>query len=213
MYLFKQEFMGQIISHKLHEGDDRMSVNAIIMTICAVTWSVIEGFLLLRDKNNDKGSTRNDKMTRLFNFLSTECALLSALLIFLPAFNYCSQSTLSLMIIGLLLAITGFSLRHVSIHILGVHFRTTVEIDKDQPVIQTGPYRLIRHPSYSGIILFFIGYGIMSQNWLCLTACVLLPTIALSYRIRVEEKALVNELGKKYEDYRAKTKKLVPFIW
>jgi protein-S-isoprenylcysteine O-methyltransferase Ste14 len=112
-----------------------------------------------------------------------------------------------------LLAVLGFALRHISIHILGEYFRTTVEIGKDQPVVQSGPYRMIRHPSYSGIILFFIGYGILSQNWICLIACALLPAAALSYRIRVEEQALIDELGMKYQDYMAKTKKLIPFIW
>lgn len=190
-----------------------MSFNMILVIACAIIWSVAEGLLLLRDKNNAKGSTKIDKMTRLFNFLSTEFALLSALLLFFPTLNFSSQSILWLTVIGMLLAVTGFTLRHVSIHILGVYFRTTVEIDKDQPVIQTGPYRYVRHPSYSGIILFFIGYGVLSQNWLCLAACVILPAIALSYRIKVEEKALVKELGTKYEDYKTKTKKLVPFIW
>ena len=150
-------------------------------------------------------------MTRLFNSLSTSVLLSLCLYFFKLLISV--ASTLWLTIIGMLFAITGFTLRHASIHILGVYFRTTVEIDKDQPVIQAGPYRFVRHPSYSGIILFFIGYGILSQNWLCLAACVLLPNIALSYRIKVEEKALINELGTKYEDYRAKTKKLSPFIW
>ena len=190
-----------------------MSVNTILLTILAIIYSAVEGLLLLKDRNNAKGSTKIDKMTRLFNFVSTEGALLSAFFIMLSSFNYNNKSTFLPTIIGTLLALLGFTLRYVSIHILGKYFRTTVEIDEDQPVIQTGPYRFVRHPSYSGIILFFIGYGVLSQNWLCLSACVLLPITALSYRIKVEEKALVNELGTKYEEYRAKTKKLIPFIW
>jgi protein-S-isoprenylcysteine O-methyltransferase Ste14 len=190
-----------------------MSVNTILLIILAIVYSAVEGLLLLRDRSNAKGSTKIDKMTRLFNFLSTEGALLSALFIMLSPFNFHDKSLFFPTIIGTILATLGFTLRHVSIHILGKYFRTTVEIDEDQPVIQTGPYRFVRHPSYSGIILFFIGYGVLSQNWLCLVACLLLPVAALSYRINVEEKALAYELGTKYEDYRMKTKKLIPFIW
>jgi protein-S-isoprenylcysteine O-methyltransferase Ste14 len=185
----------------------------MLMMIFAVVYSAAEGLLLLRDRKSAKGSTKMDRMTRLFNFLATEGALLSAFFILLPSFSFYGQSLFFPTMIGALLTTLGFMLRHVSIHILGKYFRTTVEIDEDQPVVESGPYRFVRHPSYSGILLFFIGYGILSQNWLCLAACVLLPIAALSYRIRVEERALVQELGAKYEDYRAKTKKLIPFIW
>ena len=190
-----------------------MPVNTILVIVLALIYSLTEGLLLLRDRKNAKGSTKIDKMSRLFNFLSTESALLSALFIMISPFNCDSKSAIFLTGIGTLLAILGFSLRHISIRILGDHFRTTVEIDENQPVIQTGPYRFVRHPSYSGIILFFIGYGVLSQNWLCLAACVLLPVASLSYRIKIEESALINELGTKYEAYKTKTKKIIPFIW
>jgi protein-S-isoprenylcysteine O-methyltransferase Ste14 len=190
-----------------------MPINIVLLIFLAIIWSTVEEILLLKDKSNSKGSTRIDKMTRSFNSIATISALLSAFFIMLPAFNFSNQSILWLTVIGTLLALSGFILRHISIHILGKYFRTTVEIDEGQPVIQTGPYYIIRHPSYSGIILFFIGYGILSENWLCLAESVLLPAVALSYRIKIEEEALVKELGTKYADYQTKTKKIIPFIW
>lgn len=190
-----------------------MPINTILLIVLAIIWSAVEGLLLLRDKSNAKGSTKIDKRTRLFNTISTMSALLSAFFIMLPAFNFSNKNNLWLTVIGALIALFGFTLRHISIYILGKYFRTTVEIDEEQPVIQTGPYRIIRHPSYSGIILFFIGYGVLSQNWLCFAVCVLFPTVALSYRIKIEEKALVKELGTKYEEYQTKTKKLIPHMW
>ena len=190
-----------------------MPLNIILLIVLAIIWYVAEGLLLVRDKNNDKGSTKIDKMTRFYNTVSTIFALMSAFFVLLPATNFSDRSILSLTVIGAVLALCGLTLRHISIHILGKYFRTTVEIDQDQQIIQTGPYHLIRHPSYSGIILFFIGYGILSGNFLCLASCVLLPTAALTYRIKIEEKALVKELGTKYGIYQMKTKKLIPFIW
>ncbi len=188
-------------------------MNMFVVLTFAIIWSTVEGLLLLRDKRNAKGSTQSDKMTRVLNFICTEGALLSALFMVIPSTNSLYINAPFLLPLGTVLAILGFTLRHVSIHILGEYFRTTVEIDGNQPIIQKGPYRFIRHPSYSGIILFFIGYGILSQNWLCFAASVLLPAIALMYRIHVEEIVLIDKFGKKYEDYRAKTKKLIPFIF
>jgi len=188
-------------------------INILLLILLAIIWTVVELFLLFKDEKNDKGSTEIDNMTRLFNSVSTISSLLSAFFIIIPAFNFSSKSILLLTIIGVLLSIFGFTLRQISIHILGIYFRTTVEIDEEQPIIKTGPYSIIRHPSYSGIILFFLGYGLLSENWLCLAACVLLPVVALSYRIKIEEKALVKELGTKYEEYQTKTKKLIPYVW
>jgi protein-S-isoprenylcysteine O-methyltransferase Ste14 len=104
-------------------------------------------------------------------------------------------------------------LRYWSIYILGKYFRTTVEVEESQKIVQKGPYKWIRHPSYSGIILFCIGYGIAVQNWLSLIIAVSLPTIALLYRIKIEEEALVKGIGTEYEVYQKKTKKLIPGIW
>jgi protein-S-isoprenylcysteine O-methyltransferase Ste14 len=86
-------------------------------------------------------------------------------------------------------------------------------VEESQKIVQKGPYKWIRHPSYSGIILFCIGYGLAVQNWLSLIIAILLPTIALLYRIKIEEEALVKGIGTEYEAYQKKTKKLIPGIW
>ena len=115
--------------------------------------------------------------------------------------------------IGLTVIILGYVVRYWAVLTLGKYFRTTVELDKNQKVIQKGPYRLIRHPSYSGMILFFIGYGIVSLNWFSLIVSSVLPTIALLYRISIEEAAFIKEIGVEYQKYQFKTKKLIPWIW
>jgi protein-S-isoprenylcysteine O-methyltransferase Ste14 len=114
---------------------------------------------------------------------------------------------------GIVAMCSGFLLRHWSISILGKYFRTTVELEKDHKVVQTGPFRYIRHPSYSGMILFCIGYGLVAQNWLSLIAAVLFPTVSLLYRIKTEEAALVQGLGIEYQQYQQNTKKLIPMLW
>lgn len=190
-----------------------MPLNVAVLIGLALVWSAAEGFLLLRDRNRGRGSTQRDERTRRANVLATECAVFSGLFIALPSLNVEWGGPYVLTAIGTVIALLGLVLRYAAIHILGQSFRTTIEIDKDQPVVQTGPYRYIRHPSYSGIVLFFVGYGLVSQNLVCLIASFVLPITALAHRITVEEAALVDELGPRYEEYRARTKKLIPFVW
>jgi protein-S-isoprenylcysteine O-methyltransferase Ste14 len=83
----------------------------------------------------------------------------------------------------------------------------------DQPVITTGPYRVIRHPGYAALLLAFAGLGILFANWLSLAAVVVLPSLGLANRIRVEEAALSATLGDTYRSYAAGRKRIIPFLW
>ncbi len=115
--------------------------------------------------------------------------------------------------LGLVLFWSGIALRLWSFRTLGRYFTFTVQTSGDQPVIADGPYRVIRHPSYAGLLLAFMAVGLFIGNWL---ACVCLTVAtggALAFRIRVEEQALLQHLGQGYRDYAATHKRLVPFIW
>jgi protein-S-isoprenylcysteine O-methyltransferase Ste14 len=72
---------------------------------------------------------------------------------------------------------------------------------------------VIRHPSYAGILLAVVGLGFYLGNWLSLIVLVTAITVAIVYRIRVEERALVGELGDAYRVYAATHKRLVPYVW
>jgi protein-S-isoprenylcysteine O-methyltransferase Ste14 len=96
---------------------------------------------------------------------------------------------------------------------LGRYFTYTVMTSNDQPVITTGPYRAVRHPSYTGLLLIVISLGAAWGNWLGLGAAFVLSFVGLRYRIYVEEKALLDELGENYRAYAERHKRLVPFVW
>ena len=115
--------------------------------------------------------------------------------------------------IGLLLFWGGISLRLWSIRTLGRYFTVTVQTSSDQPVITDGPYRVIRHPSYAGLLLVFVAGGLFIGNWWSLVALSVAMTGGLVFRIRVEERALLQNLGDGYRDYAATHKRLVPLIW
>ena len=179
-----------------------------------MVWSVVEVYLILRDRGSGKGSTALDRRTRNYNAISVELALcLSPVICSLPALRFASFESPVVFWAGIVSMGFGFLLRHWSIFILGKYFRTTVEVEKDHKVVRTGPFRYIRHPSYTGMILFCIGYGLVAQNWLSLIAALLFPAVSLLYRIKIEEAALVQGIGVEYVQYQKKTKRLIPMIW
>lgn len=114
---------------------------------------------------------------------------------------------------GVIVAFAGIALRVWAIATLGSWFTLTVQVRTGQPVVQSGPYRVLRHPSYCGGEVMLLGVGLSSGNWLS-PALFLVPwIIAHVNRIRVEERALLETLGETYRAYCQRTWRLVPFIW
>lgn len=115
--------------------------------------------------------------------------------------------------VAMVLFIFGLGLRWWSIIHLGRFFTVNVAIAHDHRVIDDGPYRHVRHPSYTGALMAFVGLGLMLGNWLAALVLVL-PVLALFlWRIRIEERALLGALGGSYADYMSRTKRLIPFIY
>jgi protein-S-isoprenylcysteine O-methyltransferase Ste14 len=115
--------------------------------------------------------------------------------------------------IGLAFLACGTGLRLWSFRSLGRYFTFTVQTSQDQPVISAGPYRVIRHPGYTGSLLAVMGVGFLLRNWLSLVILSGVIFCGLVYRIRVEERALSRDLGGRYQVYAEGRKRLVPFIW
>ena len=116
-------------------------------------------------------------------------------------------------IVGLLVVVAGLVLRGWAIKTLGEYFTGRVMVSADQPVITAGPYRWVRHPSYTGLLLACAGLGLASANWVGVAAMVLLPLAAILWRIRAEEHALMASLGDPYRTYAAQHKRLAPLLW
>ena len=114
---------------------------------------------------------------------------------------------------SLVVMILGLVIRWVSIFSLGRSFSVNVAIHATQTLHKTGLFRIVRHPSYSGLVLIFFALGLRTRNWLAL-AVVVTPTLAaLLYRIHVEEAALNQAFGEHYVAYSRKTKRLIPGIY
>jgi protein-S-isoprenylcysteine O-methyltransferase Ste14 len=115
--------------------------------------------------------------------------------------------------VGLALVAGGLALRVWAIRELGRFFKFTVVVQEGHEVIETGPYRLIRHPSYTGLIVASLGLGVMLGNWLSVLASGLPPLIGFTLRLLSEERILATELGEPYRDYMRRTRRLVPGVW
>ena len=113
---------------------------------------------------------------------------------------------------GLAFMIGGIALRQWSIAILGRFFSTAVCLQQGQCIVREGPYRFIRHPSYTGSFLILIGIGLCIRSWGALLVLVLIFGIVIGYRIRIEERALLANFGEAYAGYRKTTKRLIPFL-
>src|SRR5271157_2303472 len=114
--------------------------------------------------------------------------------------------------IGIFLMLIGVAFRWYSIRVLGKYFTRQVAIQPGQTVVENGPYRLIRHPSYSGALLTIFGLGLAFTNWLSLIVVMVITFIGYSYRVWVEEKTLANVLGEPYRQYMKRTKRFIPFV-
>jgi protein-S-isoprenylcysteine O-methyltransferase Ste14 len=115
--------------------------------------------------------------------------------------------------IGLTVLAAGVALRTWAIVTLGRLFKFVVVIQDDHKVVAAGPYRLLRHPSYTGGLVAFLGAGIALDSWLSILTMVALPLAAILVRIRVEETELAAALGQEYRSYASRTRRLIPGLW
>ena len=114
---------------------------------------------------------------------------------------------------GLIVFLLGLAFTVWSYRTLGRFFSLEVQIQRSHEVVDTGPYRLLRHPGYAGVLVGFTGLGFAVQSWVSVLLLLLGMTAALAYRAQIEEKFLVAELGDGYVRYMARTKRLVPYVW
>jgi protein-S-isoprenylcysteine O-methyltransferase Ste14 len=115
--------------------------------------------------------------------------------------------------LSLIILLVGLAIRWMAVITLGKSFSANVAIRESQNVRRIGLYRFVRHPSYLGMLLIFLAIGLHSRNWASLAVAVIPTTLALFYRIQVEEAALLEAFGDEYAAYRRVTKRLFPGVF
>lgn len=114
--------------------------------------------------------------------------------------------------LGFVLILAGWGLRVWAQHELGRYFTGEVAVQRDHRVIQTGPYRWMRHPAYTGGVLSAVGFGLVLSTWLGALISGAMLIWAYAVRVPREEALLAQQLGDEYRDYMARTKRFVPFL-
>ncbi len=114
---------------------------------------------------------------------------------------------------GLVLIAMGIGLRAWSIASLGRFFQYRIDVQAEHRVVSEGPYRYVRHPSYSGIALALAGFALASGDVLSLLAVAIIGGAGLAVRIPAEERQLTEALGAEYQRFAAERSRLVPGVW
>jgi protein-S-isoprenylcysteine O-methyltransferase Ste14 len=181
------------------------------VSICC--WFAVEVALLVRDLVRGKGRRGRDRGTRLIVSLSLSGSIFTGLLMrqWVPAADTPAADAFAAA--GIIVIWLGLAVRVWAVLTLGESFRTFVEVDADQAVVTRGPYRWVRHPSYTGLLLIAAGFGVGAGNWLSLLICAVVPPLGLLPRIAVEEAEMIRVLGEQYRSYQKATHRLVPGLW
>ena len=122
-----------------------------------------------------------------------------------------SSSWLRPVVLGIL--ILGMGIRATAVITLGRAFSANVALRAGQQLQRKGLYSLVRHPSYSGLELILLACALHAGRWACFAVVLVPPTLAVLYRIHVEEAALRLAFGAEYEDYGRNTKRLFPWVY
>lgn len=114
--------------------------------------------------------------------------------------------------IGVALLAIGGTLRLWPVFVLGRRFSGLVAIQPGHTLVTDGIYRVIRHPSYLGLLVTALGWGLAFRSVIGVAIAVLLivPVVA---RIRAEEALLQSQFGAEYDAYRAHTARLIPGLY
>lgn len=114
---------------------------------------------------------------------------------------------------GLLLILAGIVLVSWARQEIRGQFSGHVRIQEGHQLIQSGPYRMVRHPGYLGYLMCVLGMGVGFSSLITTAAMIFLLLPGLIYRMRVEERMLVEAFGEDYQQYARQTKRLLPGIW
>ncbi|MGH7652379.1 MAG: methyltransferase family protein [Gemmatimonadaceae bacterium] len=131
---------------------------------------------------------------------------------FVNVWKFSPSLRLPLFVAGVLLIVLGSSLRRYCFRTLGKYFTGDVRADVRQPVIDTGPYALVRHPSYTAGIMMFSGIGLALGSWISFLLAFLGSVLTYGYRVWVEERALLATIGEPYRVYTNGRKRFIPYV-
>jgi protein-S-isoprenylcysteine O-methyltransferase Ste14 len=184
----------------------------LAFNIALVVWILSEWSIRLRSRLNREGS-RVDRNSTLLVVASVFAGLVGAIELSRRAHGADVPDARWLLVAGFALIGAGIAFRQWAVAVLGRFFTVDVRVQPGQTVVERGPYRWLRHPSYTGLIATFVGMGLALDNWAALAVLAVVPTAGLVYRIHFEERALIEGLGEPYRRFAASRPRLFPGVW
>jgi protein-S-isoprenylcysteine O-methyltransferase Ste14 len=171
---------------------------------------MIPEVLIYRKAAQSPISSQDAGTIRIISIGGQFASLISYAVSFLPWFTI-PQPGICL-ILGTVFVLSAGILRRICFQVLGKYFTGTVIVSKDQPIIEKGPYRWVRHPSYTAGFLLNIGIGIALGSWLSVIILFVVTGFICARRVQVEEKAFLETIGEPYRAYMSHTKRFIPFL-
>jgi protein-S-isoprenylcysteine O-methyltransferase len=184
-----------------------------LASVFGLAFLVSESGLAIFKRAGRQGSRAADQgsLRLLWTVIALSVFLAFVLARALPAANFGPAPVYPKL--GAAIFVVGIAIRWYAIVYLGRFFTVNVAIAADHRLIDSGPYRFVRHPSYTGALMAFLGLGLTLGNWVSL-AMLLAPTLLVfQRRMNVEESALIQAFGSRYQDYMRRTKRLLPGIY
>ena len=189
-----------------------MNFKLIIIICFSILYGFFEIYMSRRQRDKRSISSSGDRGSIWLLFLSISVG-------YWLSFIFASTKTgriyhwNTFFIIGFVLIIIGLIIRVTSILTLKKQFTYTVTKVENHELIEHGLYKTIRHPGYLGQLIIFLGIAASLSNWLSVLLMIIPVFLGYSYRIVVEEKFMIEQMGQKYVDYQKRTKKLIPKIY
>ncbi|MEM4992026.1 isoprenylcysteine carboxylmethyltransferase family protein [Priestia sp. SB1] len=180
-----------------------------LLGICLLLWVIIEYRVLFK---RDKRPKKNDrKALSLFSVLILMFCV-SSILIYERNLGSLGKEYRWIFWVGILIIAIGVAIRQHSIHIMGGSYVATLQVQEKPQLIQTGPFKLVRHPCYTGFMISLWGLGIALLNWLFLLLIIFFSIIVFLIQIKIEERELEAFFGEEYKEYKKTTKKILPYF-
>jgi len=193
-------------------SSDATIVSIVTFWVVFYFWIGSELWLGSRRRSLPAGATDHDARSKwwLIGSVWASVGIGMWIALLFPATAITTGRT-AVFIAGLALMPAGTALRWYSIRVLGTSFTCEVSTRPGQQVIDSGPYRWVRHPSYTGGLLTVLGVLVCCCNFASLAALIVVVA-GYANRISVEESVLERDLGPAYRDYMRRTKRLIPFV-
>ena len=192
-------------------GASRFFSYPALIAVTVVTMAL--GFAALFSEGHIGSGVREDRSNR---WVIAALGVLGVIDAYLPAYtdrvDFLTFGGEAVRWLGVLLYTAGGVVRLAPVFVLGRHFGGLVAIQPEHRLVTSGLYGVIRHPSYLGLFVLMLGWGLAFRSGVGVVIAVLSLAVLLA-RIQAEEQLLSDTFGAEYDAYRARTWRLVPYIY